>query len=474
MLSLPEIVAVTAGVGLLAAAVVWRTVARRRAVVEVRRALLDADPERRRAAVFLAAERGLGRFGELLLERTEQERSRLVRDALVEVVARSQWEPTDRRELMELRLWAHRQRAASPAEDEMPRQVQEAPVPQEDPPRPVPDVVAPAPRPRPLPSPRPVPRSRRSPGAATVLVTGAGGPAGVAVIRALRAAGHRVVGADADALAVGLRLAHESVVLPSAEDPGFVDAVCAAAEATGADALVGTVAEELVALASGEEDLRASGLATWLPDPTAVDACVDKWKFAQAAAARGVAVPATALGTADDVPGPWIVKPRRGRGSRGVHAVDRKDELAWVLPRVTEPIVQTRLEGREFTIDCLVDRDGGLAAAVPRWRLETRSGVSTKGRTFADEVLCKEAGAVLDAVGLTGPANVQGFVGVDGTATFVEVNPRFSGGLPLALAAGADLVGEYLRGVLGEPLRRERLAFRPGLTMVRHYEEVFE
>jgi carbamoyl-phosphate synthase large subunit len=482
VLSLSELIGVGVSVGLVLVALVWRALARRRSGADIRRALLDRDPERRRAAVFLAADRGIGRFARDLLERTTDERSPVVLDALAEVVARSQWVPVDRRELADLRMWAQRHREASMTEETDP--VATAPVePQPRPqPRPTPapapapalaEVLAPPPLPTRATRP-PRPRPVRTRAGLVLLVTGAGGPAGVAVIRALRAAGHRVVAADADRLAVGLRLAHDAVVLPSADDPGFVDAVCDAAQTTGANALVSTVAEELVALADGEADLHASGLATWLPDPVAVDACIDKWRFAQVLLADGLRAPATALGTADGVPGPWIVKPRRGRGSRGVHRVDRADELAWVLPRVDEPIVQTRLDGREFTIDALVDRDGSLVAAVPRWRLETRSGGSTKGRTFEDEVLCKEAGGVLGAVGLTGPANVQGFVAVDGTATFVEVNPRFSGGLPLALAAGADLVGEYVRGVLGDDVRRDRLTFRPGLTMVRHYEEIFE
>jgi carbamoyl-phosphate synthase large subunit len=54
------------------------------------------------------------------------------------------------------------------------------------------------------------------------------------------------------------------------------------------------------------------------------------------------------------------------------------------------------------------------------------------------------------------------------------VNPRFSGGLPLSLAAGADLVGEVVRGTLGQPLRRERLQYRPGVRMIRSFSEVFE
>jgi hypothetical protein len=35
-------------------------------------------------------------------------------------------------------------------------------------------------------------------------------------------------------------------------------------------------------------------------------------------------------------------------------------------------------------------------------------------------------------------------------------------------------VGEYVRGIFGEPVRRERLEFRSGVTMTRHFEELFE
>jgi carbamoyl-phosphate synthase large subunit len=237
---------------------------------------------------------------------------------------------------------------------------------------------------------------------------------------------------------------------------------------------VPTVAEELVTLAEASETLAQAGLAHWLPTPTAVRACTDKWRFAHVLVEHGIAGPTTQLGSVEGVPGPWIVKPRFGRGSRDVIAVDDADELGWALAKVPDPIVQTRLSGREFTVDALVDRGGALAGAVPRWRLETKAGISTKGRTFEDKSLVREVGRVLSAVGLEGPANVQGFVDDAGEVSFMEVNPRFSGGLPLSLAAGADLVGEYVRGILGQPVRSERLAFKPGVTMLRHFAEVFE
>jgi carbamoyl-phosphate synthase large subunit len=136
--------------------------------------------------------------------------------------------------------------------------------------------------------------------------------------------------------------------------------------------------------------------------------------------------------------------------------------------------VQTQIKGREFTCDVLMDPSGGMAGGVARWRLETKAGISTKGETFDNPEVLHLSGQVLKAVGLIGPANVQGFVTDEGCVVIHEVNPRFSGGLPLSLAAGADLVEEYLRAIMGSAIRPERLVGRPGVLMLRHFCEVFE
>jgi carbamoyl-phosphate synthase large subunit len=60
----------------------------------------------------------------------------------------------------------------------------------------------------------------------------------------------------------------------------------------------------------------------------------------------------------------------------------------------------------------------------------------------------------------------------NGLYCFTGINPGFSGGVSLSLAAGADLVGEYVRGILGLPVRRERLVHRPGVMMERFYDDV--
>ena len=323
-----------------------------------------------------------------------------------------------------------------------------------------------------LPQPRPSAASAPSDGAA-VLVTGAGGPAGVAVVRRLVALGHRVVAGDADSAAAGGALADVAVTLPRGDHPRFVEALVGVCTTFGVDALVSTVAEELPHLAAGAGRLAAAGVATWLPDAAAVDLCCDKAAFARAMVAAGVPHPATAAhaGKVAGVPGRWVVKPVAGRGSRGVRLLDGRDEVVAALREDDGLIAQTRLTGREFTADALVDRDGGLRAVVPRWREETKAGISVKGRTFASDAVTRVVAAALAAVRLTGPANVQGFVADDGTATVVEINPRFSGGLPLTLAAGADVVGAYLAAVRGAPV--PELSFRPGVAMSRYFAETY-
>jgi carbamoyl-phosphate synthase large subunit len=289
----------------------------------------------------------------------------------------------------------------------------------------------------------------------------------------LQADGLRVVAADPDDSAVGLQLADAGGTIPPSDDPGFLGALGELAMAHGARAIVSTVSAELAVLAEGSAALAAVGLASWLPPAEAIRACLDKWAFAQALHAAGIPHPPTNEGRADNVPGPWIVKPRFAGSGGGVHLVDDLAALPWALAQTPDALVQTRLEGVEFTVDALVDRGGLLAGAAPRWRLETSAGTSTKGRTFEDPQLVGQVQQLVLALELEGPVTVQGFMlAANGLHCFTQVIPRFSGGLSLSLAAGAELVSEYVRGIGGLPIRRERLVAQPGVTMERFYDEV--
>ena len=86
-----------------------------------------------------------------------------------------------------------------------------------------------------------------------MLVTGAGGAAGVAVIRHLAALGMFTVAVDTDALAAGLFLATEhAVVAPASEPDQLIADLAETAKRFEVDVVVCTVAEEMLVIAGRE------------------------------------------------------------------------------------------------------------------------------------------------------------------------------------------------------------------------------
>ncbi len=306
-----------------------------------------------------------------------------------------------------------------------------------------------------------------------VVVTGAGGAAGVAVVRALRStAGVRVLAADSDPHAPGVELAHHGFVLPRADSAKFIPMLLQACRHFAVDAIVCTVAEEMLAIESAQSDIHATGTKVWLPPASTVALCNDKSRFATVLRQHGIATPATSTTLRDLVAGPWIVKPRQARGSRNVIAADSIDDVAYALRRVDDPIIQTRVQGREFTVDVLVERDGTVVGLSPRWRLATKGGISTSGVTFQHPAVTHLVERTMKALQYRGVACLQGFLSDEGEATCIEVNPRFGGGVSLSIAAGADFTGEFVRATLGGRARNERLRADVGVRMTRFFNEI--
>jgi len=309
----------------------------------------------------------------------------------------------------------------------------------------------------------------------TVLVTGAGGPAGISIIRSLLAREDtQVVAADMDRFASGLYLvpADQRVLLPAGLAPEFAPAVIDWCRSLGVDVLFPTVDVELPVIASRRAEFAAIGVVIASPTLLTLETCLDKMTLAQRC--TGVLpVPRTELLGPAAVIGrqyPVVVKPRRGAGSRGISFVDSEAELL-ALGTDDTRLVQDMLPGEEYSVDVFADLRGNVVAAVPRSRLRVDSGVSVAGATFHDQELEQAARRVAAAIGLTTVANVQLRRDRDGRAALLEVNPRFPGAMPLTIAAGIDMPSLTLDAVLGRPVPRT-LDFRE-LAVVRYLEDVF-
>jgi carbamoyl-phosphate synthase large subunit len=147
-----------------------------------------------------------------------------------------------------------------------------------------------------------------------------------------------------------------------------------------------------------------------------------------------------------------VVKPADGSSSQNVFVARTERELDFFLDYVPNAIAQERLEGLEYTVDALLGFDSGFVAAVPRRRLAVRAGEILKGRIDLSQPVIDASRRLLGhlgAIGAIGPLTLQGFLCPDGVFRFTEINPRFGGGLPMTVAAGADFPAWICRAAAG-------------------------
>ncbi len=320
-----------------------------------------------------------------------------------------------------------------------------------------------------------MPRDDRS-GPLRVLVTGAGGPAAVSVIKSLcRDPSVCLLAADMDPWAAGLYLLPPDArtLIPAGLDPDFAPAVLSRCTALGVHVLIPTVDAEMRPLARARAEYAAAGIELMLAPERALDLTLDKLALARCCAGH-VRVPRTECFDETLDPASWeypvVLKPRTGSGSRDISVVASAGELA-ALDRSAEFIVQEYLPGQEYSIDVLADTRSHVIAAVPRVRVRVDSGVSVAGRTIHDPELERFGATVASVTGLTYIANVQARRDAAGRPALLEVNPRAPGALPLTMASGVDMPMLAMDALRGRPVP-EHVDFRE-VAMVRFLDERF-
>jgi carbamoyl-phosphate synthase large subunit len=310
-----------------------------------------------------------------------------------------------------------------------------------------------------------------------LLITGAGGPAAVSVIRDLAGTDVEVFAVDIDRNAAGLYLVapdHRGLV-PRGDAPEFADQLVSLCRQVEADVLLPTVDAELLPLARRRDELAEGGTTLLCASVETLESAQDKWTLLQTCAGKAPIPETVLLDDSFDAAAwtfPCIVKPRHGAGGTGVELVDDAAHLDRLgIPRDGSNIVQQLLPGLEHSIDVLAYRDGRIAAAVPRSRLKVDSGIAVAGATSVDPALVATGRQVAEAIGLTTVANVQVKQDAEGRPRLLEVNVRFPGSMPLTVAAGVDMPRLIVDDALGRPVP-DHVDHR-ALGMVRHWDEVF-
>ncbi len=305
-----------------------------------------------------------------------------------------------------------------------------------------------------------------------ILISGAGGAAAVGAIKSLRMAkvDIKITATDSNSLSAGFYLADNYYVVPPALDKMFMGEIRKIIEKEKIDLIMPTSGFDILPLSFKKEELEKMGVTCFFSDYPVVKVCDSKYKFYTKIEGK---FPVGAFSLHHNVGQdyPVIVKPIYGKGSRDTYLCRSEKTMVHIMARHENMLVCEYLPGKEYTIDVLSDLNGRALCAVPRERIETKAGVSSKGRVIVDKEIEGLAMALAKFLGLKGPSCMQMKRDKDDVLCFLEVNPRMGGGTIMAALARVNIPHLILKLYNGDTISEGDLTFKD-TTVLRYYEEI--
>ncbi len=220
---------------------------------------------------------------------------------------------------------------------------------------------------------------------------------------------------------------------------------------------------------AGWQETAESGLpAILVPPRQAVEICTDKLLFYEKLSDLPEIIP-----TFERLPSEgsrrWVVKERRGAGSRAL-CMDLDRERARQAAKVCrEAVFQPHIQGREFSVDLYLSRDSQPWGCVVRRRDVVVDGESQVTTTVSHPELERLCLLVAERLKLQGIAVIQALEDELGKLHLLECNCRFGGATTLSVAAGLDVFYWFLRETEDASFRPSGFVRgRPGLRQVRY------
>lgn len=285
----------------------------------------------------------------------------------------------------------------------------------------------------------------------------------------------RVLGVDiSPQMASAAYSVDEVFPVPRVNEAGYVEALLEICQREQVDIVIPLLEPEFPILDEYRQAFLEHGTFVLLSNKDALQICSDKFNTYKFFTENDVKTPTTWLAKdlLNGIVFPLFVKPCSGMGSQGAKKVVSAMELQSALEYSRDMIVQQYITGTEYTVDVLADFKGQVLSVVPRERLEVRSGEVSKGKTVDRPDLIQQAVYIVEKLGAIGPLTLQ-CIDTGSEVYWIEINPRFGGGVPLAIKAGVDYPYILFRLMRGEKVMPFIGEYKKNLGMLRYDEAMY-
>lgn len=270
-----------------------------------------------------------------------------------------------------------------------------------------------------------------------------------------------IIGTDISSTAPALQFCDKTEIVCRITNPNYISSLLNICIKEEVDCLIPTIDTDLLLLSENKRLFEKNGIKILISKVDKVKICRDKNYTSDYFKSLGLKSPKT-FNSVDEfdkavcngeVSYPAFIKPKDGSSSINAYKADNSDILRGYSERIKDYIIQQFISGKEYTIDIFCDYEGNPVYITPRERLAVRSGEVLKTKIFQDEIMITEMQTLIADYKPCGQITVQ-LIREEKTGDnyYIEINPRFGGGAPLSMKAGADSAEAVIRMLNGETL----------------------
>ncbi|MDO4499708.1 MAG: HAD-IA family hydrolase [Erysipelotrichaceae bacterium] len=260
----------------------------------------------------------------------------------------------------------------------------------------------------------------------------------------------------------------------SMKDPLYISELLKICREDGIDLVIPTIDTDLLVLSENVEKFEEIRVKVLISKKDKILICRDKNYTGNFFESCGLKAPRTYSNYLEyDGPYPCFIKPKDGSSSINAFKVDDFQKLEVYAKQIDDYIVQPFISGKEYTIDVFCDFDGNPIFITPRERLQVRAGEVLKTRICMDQVMIDEAKIICEKFKPCGPLTVQLIQDEKtGDNYYIEINPRFGGGSPLSMKAGARSAEALIKLMKNEAIDTKEVHICDGAVYSRFDQSV--
>ncbi len=293
-----------------------------------------------------------------------------------------------------------------------------------------------------------------------ILIEASGSMVSGYLIKAIKESGHTSVASDINKENHAICLADEFIVFPYSNHPNLWKIIEDKLIKFKIDIVIPSFDETLLGWAERKEYFKQKGIYILISNKNSLNIFLDKYTAFKFCTTYNIPTPQTSLNQDFS-----LIKPRFGRGGSGIYIGNEIQDM-------NEMISQEFIDGLEYTVDCLFNKDSKPVYIIPRIRMDIKDGKSTKGIVVKHDLIVKYVKQISKEVELIGPINFQFMEKNDKSLYFLEVNPRIAGGMALGIKASENWIDLIVQNFI-ENKNIEPKEINYGLKMMRYYAECF-